>query len=137
MPRCGSICGSLSSGEAQPFRVLTEQLAAYWRVLEPTFEWTAEQRQRAGYAFLRDEVFPRRTSMLAIADQIGRFNEAQLNSGKLAVQRTFRQFRSRLMITIGLTIALGFGAGDIQHAEDPEAGRHQRPALPGDQPGPG
>src|ERR1035438_1019096 len=71
-----------SSGEAQPFRVLTEQLAAYWRVLEPTFEWTAERRQTAGYAFLRDEVFPRRTSMLAIADQIGRFNEAQLNSGK-------------------------------------------------------
>jgi hypothetical protein len=64
----------LSRSEAQPFRVLTEQLAAYWRILEPTFEWTAEQRQRAGYAFLRDEVFPRRTSMLAIADQIGRFN---------------------------------------------------------------
>ena len=98
----------LSRGEAQPFRVLTEQLAAYWSVLEPTFEWTAEQRQRAGYAFLRDEVFPRRTSMLAIADQIGRLNEAQLNSGKVAVQGAFRQFRSRLTITIGLTIALGF-----------------------------
>ena len=98
----------LSSGEAQPFRVLTQELAAYWRVLEPTFEWTAEQRQGAGYTFLRDEVFPRRTSMLAIADQIGRFNEAQLNSGKLAVQSAFRQFRSRLTITIGLTMALGF-----------------------------
>ena len=98
----------LSSGEAQPFRVLTEQLAAYWRVLEPTFEWTAGQRQKAGYAFLRDEVFPRRTSMLAIADQIGRFNEAQLDSGKVVVQRTFRQSQSRLLITIGLTIALGF-----------------------------
>jgi signal transduction histidine kinase len=98
----------LSLSEAQPFRVLTEELAAYWRILEPTFEWTAEQRQRAGYAFLRDEVFPRRTSMLAIADQIGRFSEAQLNSGKVAVQRGFRQFRSRLMVTVVLTIALGF-----------------------------
>jgi signal transduction histidine kinase len=98
----------LSRSETQPFRVLTEQLAAYWRILEPTFEWTAEQRQRAGYAFLRDEVFPRRTSMLAIADQIGRFNETQLNSGKLAVQRGFRQFRRRLMATVVLTIALGF-----------------------------
>src|ERR1019366_8308695 len=100
--------GLLSSGEAQPFTVLTQELAAYWRVLEPTFEWTARQRQEAGYAFLRDDVFPRRTSMLAIAGQIGRFNEAQLNSGKLAVQSTFRQFRSRLTITLGLTIALGF-----------------------------
>jgi signal transduction histidine kinase len=98
----------LSRSEAQPFRVLTEELAAYWRILEPTFEWTAEQRQRAGYAFLRDEVFPRRTSMLAIADQIGRFSEAQLNSGKVAVQWGFRQFRRRLMVTVVLTIALGF-----------------------------
>jgi len=97
----------LSSGEAEPFRVLTRELAAYWRVLEPTFEWTAERRQKAGDAFLRDEVFPRRTSMLAIADQIRRFNEAQLNSGKVAVQLSYQQFRSRLLITIGLTIALG------------------------------
>ena len=98
----------LSRGQAQPFQVLTGQLAAYWSVLEPTFEWTAEQRQRAGYPFLRDEVFPRRTSMLAIADQIGRLNEAQLNSGKVAVQGAFRQFQSRLTMAIGLTIALGF-----------------------------
>ena len=28
-----------------------QELAEYWRVLEPTFVWTAEQRQRAGYAF--------------------------------------------------------------------------------------
>src|ERR1039457_345386 len=83
----------LSPGEMQPFRVLTEQLAAYWSVLEPTFEWTAGVRQRGGYAFLRDEVFPRRTSMLAIADQIGRLNEAQLNSGKVAVQGAFGQFQ--------------------------------------------
>ena len=98
----------LSSGETQPFTVLTQELADYWRVLEPTFEWTAARRQQAGYPFLRDEVFPRRTSMLAIADQIGRLNEAQLDSGKVAVQGAFRQFRSRLMITVGLTIALGF-----------------------------
>ena len=67
--------------------MLTQELAEYWQVLEPTFEWTREQRQRAGYAFLRDEVFPRRTSMLAIADQIGGLNEAQLDAGKLVVQR--------------------------------------------------
>ena len=108
MPRCSNICGCSAVAKREPFRVLTQELAAYWQVLEPTFEWTAEQRQKAGYAFLRDEVFPRRTSMLAIADQIRRFNEAQLNSGKVAVQLSYQQFRSRLLITIGLTIALGF-----------------------------
>jgi signal transduction histidine kinase len=97
----------LSSGETPPFNVLTQELAGYWQVLEPTFNWTAEQRQKAGYAFLRDVVFPRRTSMLAIADQIGRFNEAQLNAGKLSVQRAYRQFRGSLLITIGLTVVVG------------------------------
>jgi hypothetical protein len=45
----------LSSGEAEPFRVLTRELDAYWRVLEPTFVWTAEQRQKAVFAFNSDE----------------------------------------------------------------------------------
>jgi signal transduction histidine kinase len=68
--------------------------------------------------------------MLAIADQIGRFNEAQLNSGRLAVQSAFRQFRSRLMITIGLTIALGlvlavFSTRKILKLEDTGARRYK------------
>jgi len=46
----------VNSGEAKPLRVLTQELAAYWQVLDPTFERTAEQRQRAGYAFLRGEL---------------------------------------------------------------------------------
>src|ERR1019366_2988225 len=61
----------LNGQEAEPFQVLTRELAAYWTVLEPVFRWTTGQRQRDGYAFLRDEVFPRRMSMLGIADQIG------------------------------------------------------------------
>ena len=58
------------------------------RVLEPVFQWTTGQRQRGGYAFLRDEVFPRRMAMLGIADQIGAINESQLNSGKARVEAT-------------------------------------------------
>src|SRR5664279_796857 len=56
----------LNAQEARPFQVLTQELAAYWSVLEPVFRWTAEQRRRDGYAFLRDELFPRRMSMLGI-----------------------------------------------------------------------
>src|SRR5215831_12900526 len=48
----------LNAQEAEPFGVLTTELAAYWRVLEPVFRWTPEQRRRDGYIFLRDEVFP-------------------------------------------------------------------------------
>jgi signal transduction histidine kinase len=87
--------------------VLTRELADYWRVLEPVFQWTPEQRRRGGYVFLRDVVFPRRMSMLGIANQIGTLNESQLNLGKSKVELTFRQFRSRQLATIALTIGLG------------------------------
>lgn len=97
----------VNAAESRPFQVLTQQLGDYWSVLEPVFEWTPEQRRRDGYAFLRDEVFPRRMSMLSIADQIGLLNEGQLNAGKGKVQEIFRLASRRLTITIGLTIGLG------------------------------
>src|SRR5438067_10935072 len=49
---------------------LRAQLDEYWHVLEPVFRWTGKERAERGYPFLRDEVFPRRTSMLGIARQI-------------------------------------------------------------------
>jgi signal transduction histidine kinase len=97
----------LNAAEMAPFQDLTQALASYWGVLEPVFEWTPEQRRRAGYVFLRDEVFPRRQSMLAIADKIGALNESQLDTGKTRVEQAFQQSRRRLSLTIGLTIGLG------------------------------
>jgi signal transduction histidine kinase len=93
--------------EQRPFEALMRTLAEYWKVLEPVFGWSPTERQRAGYRFLRDEVFPRRTNMLGIADQIATFNQSQLNAGKVQVQRTFEQFKRRLTIVIGLTVGLG------------------------------
>jgi signal transduction histidine kinase len=98
----------LSPNEVEPFAVLTRELADYWQVLEPTFEWTPAERREAGYAFLRDEVYSRRTSMLAIATQIGRLNEAQLDAGRRNVQLTFAALRSRLIFAIAVTMGLGF-----------------------------
>lgn len=99
--------GLLKPQEARPFDTLMQGLAAYWKVLDPVFTWTATERQRRGYVFLRDEVFPRRTAMLEIADQIGAIAESQLNSGKLRVTEAYRGYRRRLTLTIGLTIGLG------------------------------
>jgi len=97
----------LSKQEFDPFHNLTQELAVYWKVLEPVLLWNPAQRRERGYGFLRDEVFPRRTAMLQIADQIARINESQLNAGRERVVRTFSQFRERLAITIGLTIGVG------------------------------
>jgi signal transduction histidine kinase len=97
----------LNVEESKPFLVLTAELEAYWKVLEPVFQWSPEQRQRDGYLFLRDEVFRRRISMLGIADRIGAINELQLKAGKQKVEQTFFGFRRRLVITLVSTIALG------------------------------
>jgi signal transduction histidine kinase len=97
----------LRGPESLPFDVLTRELAEYWAVLDPVFQWTPDERRRQGYVFLRDEVFRRRQSMLAIANQIGAINESQMNAGKQEVQATFFQSRRRLIVTIGLTIGLG------------------------------
>jgi signal transduction histidine kinase len=93
--------------ERQPFQALTAALTEYWNTLDPVFAWSTAVRKRDGFAFLRDEVFPRRMAMLGIADQIRALNEAQLNEGKIRVQQTFAAFRQRLRLTIGLTIGLG------------------------------
>jgi len=120
----------VNAEESRPFQVLTQELDAYWGVLEPVLRWTAAQRQRDGYDFLRDEVFPRRTSMLGIADQIGAINESQLSAGRLKVEETFRQSRRRLTFTIALTISLGlllaaFSTRNILRLENETAERYQ------------
>src|SRR5579872_3870033 len=55
----------LNAREAKPFQVLSNELDGYWKLLAPVLEWGTDQRRRAGYFFLRDEVFPRRQAMLA------------------------------------------------------------------------
>ncbi len=97
----------LNKQELGPFHSLTEELTGYWKVLEPVLLWNATQRREHGYTFLRDEVFPRRTAMLHIADQIARLNESQLTAGKEKMAQTFSEFRRRLVVTIGLTIGVG------------------------------
>jgi signal transduction histidine kinase len=97
----------VNAENSQPFQALTRELSAYWQVLDPVFRWTTTMRRRDGYAFLRDEVFPRRTSMLAMADGIAEISESQLKAGRLTVEEAYRQFHRRLLFTIGLTVGFG------------------------------
>ena len=76
-------------------------------ILEPALAWDTEQRRSRSYAFLRDEVLPRRMAMLDIADEIGRVNEQQLDDGNQQVASLFSQFRNRLAGTVLATLGLG------------------------------
>jgi signal transduction histidine kinase len=93
--------------EEQPFQVLTRELGGYWNILAPVFQWSTAERRRDGFAFLRDEVFPRRMAMIGIADQIRAINESQMTAGKALVDETFARHRRWLTVTVGLTIGLG------------------------------
>jgi signal transduction histidine kinase len=124
----------LNAPELGPFQVLTQELTTYWKVLEPVLLWNTNERRQRGYPFLRDEVFPRRTAMLHIADQIAGINESQLNSGKQRILELFSQFRRRLIVTIGLTIGVGlllaaFSMKKILRLETETAARYREIAT--------
>lgn len=97
----------MRADERAPLADLKRSLDSYWQRLDPVFQWTTEQRRANGFAFLRDEVFPRRLAMLALADQIQEVNERQMNAGNLQVSALFSEFRTRLTATLLVTLALG------------------------------
>jgi signal transduction histidine kinase len=95
--------------EVQHYTALRTKLTDYWEILTPVFKWDTTERRRSGYAFLRDDVFPRRQNMLAIADQIANISEQQLNAGNDQVVGLLLKFQSRLVITLVAALALGLG----------------------------
>src|SRR5581483_87969 len=99
----------ISSEEVSNFAALRTELAGYWDTLAPVFQWNTDQRQRLGYPFLRDEVYPRRQNMLVIADRIAAINEQQLNEGNAQIAGLLSGFQSRLAVTLVAALALGLG----------------------------
>jgi signal transduction histidine kinase len=91
------------------YSALRAELSEYWQILAPVLEWGSAERQRMGYAFLRDEVYPRRQNMLAIADKIAGINEQQLNAGNDQVVSLLGSFQTRLAVTLFAAVAFGFG----------------------------
>jgi signal transduction histidine kinase len=99
--------GLMRPEERAPLDGLRRSLDDYWDVLDPVFQWSATQRSQNGFRFLRDEVFPRRLTMLGLADQIQNVNERQLDSGNQLVEALFSEFRTRLTVTLAVTLAIG------------------------------
>ncbi len=97
----------LRGGEEGPFQALRADLDSYWKVLDPVFKWSSAERKDKGYAFLRDEVFPRRMTMLRMADQIGEINQEDLRLGDRGVLDLFNGFRRRFVLTLAITLVLG------------------------------
>lgn len=95
--------------EVQHYSALRAELLGYWGILTPIFHWNPAERRRSGYAFLRDEVFPRRQNMLAIADRIAMINEQQLTLGNNQVVALLLGFQTRELVTLVAALVLGLG----------------------------
>ena len=98
---------SLEPEESEPFRALRSEVEAYWRVLDQTVSWSPEERSRLRYSFFYNELVPRRTAMLQIADRIAAVHERGLNRAEEQLAESSGNLRRSLMLTFVVELAGG------------------------------
>lgn len=98
---------SLEAGEREPFGSLRTEIDDYWRVLNQTAAWSPQERDRRRDAFFYDELVPRRTAMLQIADRIETVNERGLALAEGRIAASAGSLRRTLQATFGLTLLGG------------------------------
>ena len=98
---------ALEPEEREPFLALQSEIDEYWRVLNRTIAWTPEERNQKRDAFFYDELIPRRTAMLQIADRIALVNERVLNRSEERLAACSGGLRRTLLVTFGVTLAGG------------------------------
>jgi len=98
----------LRSGEEGPFQALRSDLDTYWKVLDPALNWSPGERKQKGYNYLQQEVFPRRLTMLKMADKILQINQEDLRVGDRGIRELFQGLRRRFILTLIVTLLLGF-----------------------------
>ncbi len=102
--------GPLSGdGDREMFEALKRETREYWQTLAPVLSWSLDQRRREGYRFLRDEVFPRRSSTLSIADTIESVNQQQLMRRDEQLLGRFSSVRSQLVLALVIILLVGLG----------------------------
>ena len=98
---------SLDPAEVEPFHALQNEIDEYWRVLGSTAQWTPEQRNKLRDSFFYDELVPRRTAMLQIADRIGLVNERGLTRAESRFAESSNKLRNTLLLTFGFALLGG------------------------------
>ena len=113
------------------FEALKREIQDYWQTLEPVLSWNLDQRRRQGYRFLRDEVFPRRSNTLSIADTIHSVNQQQLMRRDEQLLAKFSSVRSQLMLAMIVMLLFGTGLAFFSARAPLVAGKTNADASPG------
>jgi signal transduction histidine kinase len=96
----------LRPDEQAPFELLSQELGSYFATLDPALDWSAQTRLARGFAFVREEVLPRRMTVIGLTDQIQRIGERDLEAGSKAVSELFASFRTKLAWLLITTLLL-------------------------------
>ncbi len=123
-----SYAAALEPEEAAPFQDLRSQIEAYWKVLDRTLAWTGDERGKFRNAFFYEDLVPRRTSMLQIADRIEALNEEALRRGDMKLGDLFGRLQLGLLAMIAVTLLGGvtLAALTIVHILKLEGEVHRR-----------
>lgn len=98
---------SLDTEEREPFLALRSGIEAYWRVLDGTMAWSPGERNRLRYSFFYNELVPRRTAMLQIADRIAAVHKRGLSRAEERLAASANGLRRSLAITFVITLLGG------------------------------
>ena len=98
---------SLGPAEQDAFQALRSEIDDWWQVLETPFHWTPEQRAKLRTTFFYEELVPRRTTMLQIADRIAEINELGLNRAEEQLSISAENLRWSLLVTFGIAVLGG------------------------------
>jgi signal transduction histidine kinase len=99
------------TGDSTPIDQLARELTEYMNALAPVLNWNAGERRARAYAFMQDELLPRRMSALSVADRIQQISERQLEENGAQVSVMLSSFRAKLLLLLilaaigGLTLA--------------------------------
>src|ERR1019366_9611385 len=91
----------------EPFLALRNEIDAYWRVLDATVGGSPRERNRLRFSFFYNELVPRRTAMLQIADRIASVNERGLTRSEVRSAASADSLRRSLILTFAGTLVGG------------------------------
>ena len=99
--------GSLDPDERQAFEALRAEVDEYWQVLQSSFQWTPRERDRLRLSFFYEQLVPRRTTMLQIADSMEAINQRGLMRAEDRFRASAENLRWSLTATFGIALLGG------------------------------
>lgn len=98
---------SLDAAEQDAFVALRSEIDAWWEVVEAPFQWTPQEREKLRINYFYEQLVPRRTTMLQIADRIAEINEGGLNRAEDRLSVSAENLRWSLLVTFGIAVLGG------------------------------